>query len=63
MANALLNPSVSVAFTGHRFISFDKQTELKKQLRQIIIEQYKQGVKNYFCGMLCKALHNMPYVH
>lgn len=51
MANALLNPSVSVAFTGHRFITFDKQTELKKQLRQIIIEQYKQGVKNYFCGM------------
>ena len=39
MVNALLNPSVSVAFTGHRFISFEKQTELRKQLRRIIIEQ------------------------
>ena len=51
MANALLNPSVSVAFTGHRFISFEKQTELRKQLRRIIIEQYKQGMTNFFCGM------------
>lgn len=51
MAKALLNPLVSVAFTGHRLIPFEKQNELKKRLRDIIIKQYKQGMMNYFCGM------------
>lgn len=55
----------SVAFTGHR-------SERILQVRMLylyldIVSQVKRlyslGYRYFLSGCLCKALHNMPYVH
>ena len=43
MEKILFDKAHSVAFTGHRFISMDKQNELKQSLQAAIIEHYKSG--------------------
>lgn len=53
----------SVTFTGHRYIPQSKRSDLCTKLEKAIMENHSKGVRNFLCGMLCKALHNMPYVH
>ncbi len=43
--------SKTIAFTGHRFIPFDRQPKVKSLLRQSIANIYKQGFFTYYCGM------------
>ena len=43
--------SKTIAFTGHRFIPFERQPMLKSLLRQSIANIYKQGYFTYYCGM------------
>lgn len=53
----------SVAFTGHRIIPLVRQEEVRARLTAAVVHAYKLGITRFYCGMLCKALHNMPYVH
>ena len=43
--------SKTIAFSGHRFISFERQPKLKSLLKQSIANIYKQGYYTYYCGM------------
>lgn len=43
--------AVSAAFTGHRFILYDKVSQLREALREIVTEHYSMGVRNFYCGM------------
>lgn len=52
-----------VAFTGHRDILRSKRSDLKQKLSFCVRNLYYKGMSDFYCGMLCKALHNMPYVH
>ena len=54
---------MAVALTGHRSIPYDKVPSLRKALRTVILEHYNRGIRIFYCGMLCKALHKQPYVH
>lgn len=53
----------SIAFTGHRIIPLVRQEEVKERLTAAVAFACKSGMTRFYCGMLCKALHNMPYVH
>ena len=53
----------SVCFSGHRLVPQDKRKALKRELRAEIVKAYSRGVRKFYCGMLCKILHNMPYVY
>lgn len=57
------NQVMAVALTGHRSIPYDKVPSLRKALRTVILEHYNRGIRIFYCGMLCKALHKQPYVH
>lgn len=41
----------SAAFTGHRFISYNKYPALKVSLKQTIKTLYAQGIRNFYSGM------------
>lgn len=43
--------SKTIAFTGHRFIPFERQPMLKNLLKRSIENIYKQGYYTYYCGM------------
>lgn len=45
------NAAFSVAFTGHRFISFERQKTVKERLRHTIANLYHKGYRNFLCGM------------
>ncbi len=53
----------SIAFTGHRIIPLVRQEEVRARLTATVAFVCKWGMTRFYCGMLCKALHNMPYVH
>ena len=53
----------AVAFTGHREISHNHQGQVRERLKDAVLQAIHQGANKFYCGMLCKALHNMPYVH
>lgn len=55
--------AVSVCFSGHRSVPFAKRRELKQCLKSEIAKAYADGYRYFYCGCLCKALHNSPYVH
>lgn len=57
-----LQKAQSEAFTGHRFISYEKYLALKALLEQSIKTFYAQGIYNFYCGMLCKALHSKYFI-
>ena len=74
MEKILFDKAHSVAFTGHRFISMDKQNELKQSLQAAIIEHYKRGIHNCICGMalgfdmmvadmVLSLKSRLPYIH
>lgn len=52
-----------VAFTGHRDILCSKRRELRQRLSFCVRNLYHEGMLDFYCGMLCKALHKQPYVH
>lgn len=58
-----LEKEKSITFTGHRIIPFIRQEEVRTQLTTVVALAYKSGITCFYCGCLCKALHNMPYVH
>ena len=41
----------SIAFTGHREIPSEQQSEVRERLKQAVILAYKQGKYRSFCGM------------
>ena len=41
----------SIAFTGHREIPSEQQSEVRERLKQAVILAYKQGKYRCFCGM------------
>lgn len=41
----------NLCFTGHRFISFGRQHQLKQRLREVIIEEYNLGIRSFYNGM------------
>lgn len=41
----------SVCFSGHRFFPYNKRQEVTKQLTEEITEAYRQGMRNFYCGM------------
>lgn len=41
----------SVAFTGHRFFSFDRVEEVREKVENEIRLLYSKGFRNFFCGM------------
>ncbi len=45
------NAALSAAFTGHRFISFDRQKIVKGRLRAVITNLYHKGYRKFLCGM------------
>ncbi len=51
MQTNILQKSQSAAFTGHRFISYERYSTLKASLRQSIKTLYAQGIRNFYCGM------------
>lgn len=53
----------SIAFTGHRDIPVSQMDGVRERLKAAISHAYKHGKHNFYCGMLCKALHKQPYVH
>ena len=53
---------MSVAFTGHRTIRTNKYA-LSVSLNEEVRFCYENGIRFFYIGMLCKALHNIPYVH
>lgn len=53
----------SIAFTGHRIIPLVRQEEVKARLTAAVAFACEMGITRFYCGCLCKALHNMPYVH
>ena len=53
----------SITFTGHRIIPLVRQEEVRARLATTVAFACKSGMTRFYCGMLCKALHNMPYVH
>lgn len=63
MVKSKYDKSLSACFSGHRIIPYFHLKRLEPQLRTAIISAYADGCRNFFCGCLCKALHNMPYVH
>lgn len=52
--------AVSVCFSGHRSVPFAKRRELKQCLKSEIAKAYADGYRYFYCGGLCKILHNMP---
>ena len=63
MTQTKYDKAVSVCFSGHRIIPFLYGKQLKQQLKAEITKAYADGYRHFYCGMLCKALHNIPYVH
>jgi uncharacterized phage-like protein YoqJ len=74
MEKILFDKAHSVAFTGHRFISMDRQNELKQSLQAAIIEHYQRGIHNCICGMalgfdmmvadmVLSLKSRLPYIH
>ncbi|OUP35548.1 hypothetical protein B5F25_03815 [Bacteroides sp. An19] len=53
----------TAAFTGHRFIRYNDRQRLKTELERTITDCYHSDIRHFLCGMLCKILHNMPYVY
>lgn len=49
----------SVAFTGHQ----DYDGSADGILRAAVYRLWSEGFRFFLSGCLCKALHNMPYVH
>lgn len=47
----LHNQAISVAFTGHRFIPYDKIASLREALKTVILEHYNRGIRIFYCGM------------
>ncbi len=43
--------AVSVCFSGHRNVPFDKQSELKQCLKVEIAKAYNDGYRCFHCGM------------
>ncbi|MDD4534288.1 MAG: SLOG family protein [Prevotella sp.] len=41
----------SAAFTGHRKVPFGKQHEVEQKLTETIREHYKNGIRDFLCGM------------
>lgn len=63
MNGILSDKSKSLAFTGHRIIPVERQDEIRTRLVEAVSLACRSGITCFFSGMLCKALHNMPYVH
>ena len=63
MNGILSDKSKSLAFTGHRTIPIERQNEIRARLVEAVSLACRSGITCFFSGMLCKALHNMPYVH
>ena len=53
----------SITFTGHRIIPLVRQEDVRVRLIAAVAFACKSGITRFYCGMLCKALHNIPYVH
>ena len=47
----LHNQAISAAFTGHRFIPYDKVPSLRKALEASVSEHYNRGIRIFYCGM------------
>lgn len=50
MIQEKIQKTSSVAFTGHRFIPYDKREQLTVALKAAILEQYRKGNKNFING-------------
>ena len=46
----LINPTTSAAFTGHRFIPYDKVSSLREVLRITVSEHYNRGIRTFYNG-------------
>ena len=63
--------NLAVAFTGHRKERILQGNgnnlltlaQIKDAVVEMVTELYGKGYKAYYTGCLCKALHNIPYVH
>lgn len=49
--NVIIDNECSAAFTGHRFLPYDKRADIKAELENLIKEWYKEGITHYYCGM------------
>lgn len=47
----LYNQVTSAAFTGHRFVPYDKVPALREMLKATILEHYNRGIHRFYCGM------------
>lgn len=41
----------SVAFTGHRYVPYMQKNEIREKIKNAIINEYKSGMINFYCGM------------
>lgn len=46
-----LKAASAAAFTGHRYVPYDKYPLLKGQIKLAIYNSYAQGIRNFYCGM------------
>jgi uncharacterized phage-like protein YoqJ len=47
----MLNSAISVAFTGHRIIPYEKCKELRERLKYAILDKYHNGYRIFYNGL------------